>query len=237
MSDPISEKPRRFYKTVAVEPSEGGYGVKLDARNLRTPATQMLALPTQALAEAIAAEWDAQATEIDSARMPLSRLAFTAIDRGSQTRDALAEEFARYAGSDVLCYRAVEPKALIEREAAEWDPWLDWAEKQGIDLHVVEGLSHRPQPQASLERARALAAEMDDLRLTGLVGATALYGSAVLALALSRGEIGGEAALDVATLDERFQAERWGVDAEAAERTAGHQADARALELWFKALA
>lgn len=237
MPAPDVEKPRRFYKTASAEPQEAGFAVKLDHRSLKTPAGKPLTLASRALAEGIAAEWEAQLEEIDTGAMPLTRLAFTAIDRGSETRAELAAEFARYAGSDVLCYRAEAPEALIEREAAEWDRWLDWARHEhGIALHTTQGISHKPQPSASLERAEARALLFDDLGLTGLVAATALLGSAVLALALAEGKIGGEGALDVATLDERFQVEQWGLDAEAAQRTAAHQAEARSLEAWFRAL-
>jgi chaperone required for assembly of F1-ATPase len=237
MTAAATDKPRRFYKAVSIAPLEGGFVVRLDERRLKTPAGAAFAAPTEALARAMAAEWDAQQTHIDTSAMPLTRLAFTAVDRGSQVREELAEEFARYAGSDVLCYRAEAPAALVRREAEAWDPWLDWARGEGIVLHTASGVVHKAQPEASLARAKALALELDDLRLTGLAAATALFGSAVLALAVSRGLLAGEAAFELAALDERFQAEQWGVDAEAAARTAAHGAEARSLDAWFKLMA
>ena len=132
-----TDRPKRFYKTVGVEPLDDGFRIKLDHRPLKTPAGKAFALPTRALAEQVAAEWEAQEGAIDTSAMPISRLAFTAIDRGSEVRAELAEEFARYAGSDVLCYRAEHPAALVQREAAEWDPWLDWAGGEGIALHTT----------------------------------------------------------------------------------------------------
>ncbi len=236
MAAPI-DRPKRFYKIATTEAVDGGFGIKLDHRPLKTPAGKPFALPTRALAESIAAEWEAQEGAIDSSAMPISRLAFTAIDRGSEVRAELAEEFARYAGSDVLCYRAEHPVALATREAVEWDPWLDWARGEGIALEPTTGVGHKAQAEASLKRAEALALELNDFCLTGLVAATALLGSAVLALAVVCGKLTGEEAYALATLDERFQKEQWGVDAEAAARTAAHQAEARLLEMWFKILA
>lgn len=236
MTAATTDKPRRFYRTATVDPVEGHFVVKLDERRLKTPAGNPPLLPTRALAAAAAAEWAAQGDQIDTSAMPINRLAFTAIDRGSAVREELAQEFARYAGSDVLCYRADAPAALVAREAAEWDPWLTWAKEEGIVLEPTTGVGHKAQPTASLARAQALALEMDDFRLTGLVAATALFGSAVLALAVVRGALTGEEALAVATLDERFQAEQWGLDEDAAVRAAAHQAEARHLETWFRLL-
>ena len=151
--------------------------------------------------------------------------------------EAVAEEASRYAGSDVLCYFAEGPEGLAARERAEWEPWLDWAEGElGLRLVRVTGVVHQEQPEETLARARALALELDDFRLTGLASAAALFGSAVLAFAVLRGRLSGAAAFGLSRLDEIFQQERWGIDAEAAQRTERMLGEAGMLERWFKAL-
>jgi chaperone required for assembly of F1-ATPase len=228
---------RRIYKEVSVAPREGGWSVLLDGREARTPEKAPLRLPTETLARLIADEWDAQEINVEFARMPATRLAFTAIDRAPAAHDALAAEVARYAGSDLLCYFAEEPRSLIDRQAARWTPVLEWAEAElGLTFQRTAGIMHRPQPPETLARVQALAAELDDHRLTALAFAAPLYGSAVLALAVQRGRLSGEAAFDVSRLDEAYQEELWGVDDEAAERTAGLRAEAVMLDRWFAAL-
>jgi chaperone required for assembly of F1-ATPase len=230
-------RPRRFYAAAGVGTLEGGFSVLLDGRPVKTPAGASLVLPTAALAQLVAAEWGLQGEEIVFAEMPATRLAHTAVDRAGAVRAEIAEEIARRAGADVLCYFAEEPAALVERELKHWGPVLDWAhEALGVKLVRAAGLIHQPQPQASLERIRALALELDDFALTGLAAAAALFGSAVLAFAVERGQLSGEAAFDLSRLDEAFQEEKWGVDEDAALRTAGMRREAVALERWFKAL-
>lgn len=232
------QRPKRFYKTASAGPVEGGFAVLLDGRGPpRTPAGGRLILPTPGLADLVAADWEAQQTEIDAGRMPAMRLAATAIDRVSAVREEVAEEVARYAGSDLTCYRAEAPDSLVAAQAAGWDPLLAWAEEVlGLRLSAVGGVIHRPQPEASLARARALALEHDDFGLTGLAQAAGLFGSAVLALALRHGRVGGQEAHDLARLDEAWQEVRWGVDDEAAARTAARLEEALLLERWFAAL-
>jgi chaperone required for assembly of F1-ATPase len=237
MPAPRPEKPRRFYREVAVEPFNGEFAVLLDGRLAKTPAGKALAAPTQALAGVLADEWDAQAESIDIFAMPAVRLAFTAVDRTGQVRAAVAEELARYAGSDLLCYLAEDPITLAEREAAAWGPWLAWADETlGVRLRPSFGIAPAAQNPEALERARAAAAELDDFALSGLHFAAGLYGSAVLAFAVQRGALGAAEAFDLSRLDEAFQEERWGVDAEAAARTAALRADAEMIGRWFDAL-
>jgi len=231
-------RPHRFYKEVATPAGEAGFSVTLDGRVAKSPAGRPLSLPNLGLAQAVAAEWAAQGATIDRAGMIMTRLAFTAIDRTPAAREAMAAEAARYASSDVLCYRAEHPEALVAHEAVEWDPWLVWADHElGVRLRAVHGVGHRPQPPEALARVNALAAGLDDMALTGLLHAAGLYGSAVLAFAVQRGALGGEAAFEISRLDERFQIERWGLDAEAEARIAYDRADARMLDAWFKGLA
>lgn len=231
------QKPRRFYKGVAVGEAEGGHAVLLDGRSPKTPSGRKVVLPTPALAALVAADWDAQAEEIDTLRMPAQRLAATAIDRVAGVRVEVAEEIARYAGSDLLCYRAESPASLVEAQREAWDPLLAWADEDlGLRLTAVGGIIHRAQPEGSLARARALALDLDDFGLTALAQASSLLGSAVLALALQRGRLDGQCAHDIARLDEAWQEARWGVDYEAADRTAARLEEALLLERWFRAL-
>lgn len=231
------ELPRRFYKAVDVAPAGEGFEVRLDGRTPRTPAGKPLALPTRGLADMVAAEWAGQGEHIVMAEMVATRLAYTALDRVSQARAEVAQEVARYAGSDALCYRAEEPVALVERQARSWRPLLDWARDElGVELHAVEGIIHRPQPPQSVSRTAELAEQPDDFGLAGLAHATALFGSAVLALAVQRGRVTAEEAFALSRLEETFQEERWGIDAEAAERTERLAAEAAMLGLWFAAL-
>ena len=234
---PPIELPRRFYKTVSTAPGKGGTAILLDGKPVRTPAARPLAAPTAALADMLAAEWDAQATRIEMTRMPAVRLAFTAIDFVPDARDGVAAEIGRYAGADGLCYFADGPAALAEEQTRRWGPVLDWA-AQALDLHFVRvtGIVHQDQPAATLLRIARLAEQEGDFGLAGLAHAAALFGSGVLAFALRRGQLDGEAAFALSRLDEAFQQERWGVDGEAAERTANMHAEAMMLERWFQAL-
>jgi chaperone required for assembly of F1-ATPase len=232
-----AEKPRRFYQAVGVEPSEGGFLVALDGRAPRSPGRQPLKLPTAALAEAVADEWRAQETEIDLAAMPMTRLAYTALDRSPEARIGLSEEVGRFAGSDLLCYLAEGPESLVEREQAVWDPWRDWAAVElQLPLLCTAGITPLPQPPASTERAEQLALDLDDFSLTGLAYAVALFGSAVLGFAVQRGACTAEEAFAASRIDETFQEERWGVDTEAAARTERRRQDAVMIGRWFEAL-
>lgn len=231
------ERIKRFWKDVTVEQDEGGWRVLLDGRSPKTPAGAPLILPTEAAARLIADEWAAQGEHLDPGSMPATRLAATAIDRIPQARTETAEEIARYAGSDGLCYFAEGPSALIARQEDAWGPWLDWAEREhDVRLHRAEGIAHVAQPAESTLKVRGLALGLDDFTLTGLATAVGLYGSAVLALAVRQGALTGEEAFDLSRLDEAFQEEQWGVDAEAAERTAARRAEAILLDQWFRAL-
>ena len=232
-----AQRPKRFYKSAEAGSVDDGFGVLLDGRPVRTPAGVRMLLPTPALADLVAGEWAAQAEHIVIDDMPAARLAFTAIDRAPQARDEVAAEIARHAGSDVLCYFADGPDLLVEREAAQWTPMLDWARQDlGLELIRVAGLMHRPQPPATLGRATALALELGDFELTGLVNAAGLLGSAVLAFAVHRGRLSGDEAFDLSRLDEAFQEERWGLDEDAAVRTARLRHEAVVLDRWFQAL-
>ncbi|PZR32111.1 ATP12 family chaperone protein [Caulobacter segnis] len=230
-------KPKRFYKAAAAAPVDGGVAVQLDSRTPKSPARKPLILPTMALADLVAAEWDAQVEFIDNSLMPATRLAFTAIDRVSETRAEVAKEITAYAASDQLCYRADSPKALVERQEREWGAILDWAKAEhGLAFTPVAGIIHQPQPPATLAAVEALALTLDDFTLTGAAFAAGLFGSTVLALAVRAGRLTGQRALDLSRLDEIYQAEQWGEDAEAKARAEALAVEAAMIERWFAAL-
>lgn len=232
------QRIKRFYKGVAVKESDEGHLVTLDLKPVRTPRRAPLAAPTAAAAQMIADEWAAQEEFIDFHAMPATRHAFTAIDRVSVNREEVAKETARYAGSDLLCYFAEAPERLVERQTEKWGPLLDWAEKDlGLRFERTAGISPMTQPASTLRRVEALALDLDDFRLAGLAFGGALFGSSILGLALEKGRLSGEEAFELSRLDEAFQEEEWGVDEEAAERTAGLLNEAVLLDRWLRALA
>jgi chaperone required for assembly of F1-ATPase len=243
MRSPVSDKselllkPKRFYKVAAAAAVEGGFAVQLDGRTPKSPAKKPLILPNKALADTIAAEWDAQVEYIDNSLMPASRLAFTAIDRIGETRAEVAKEVTAYAASDHLCYRAEHPTPLVERQDREWGAILDWAKAEyGFVFTPVGGIIHQPQPPATLAAVEALALTLDDFALAGVAFASGLFGSTVLALAVRAGRLTGRKALDLSRLEEMFQAEQWGQDAEATARAEFLAVEAEMINRWFAAL-
>jgi chaperone required for assembly of F1-ATPase len=210
---------KRVYREVTTTPVEGGWGITLDARPMRTPAKNQLVLPTEPLAEAIAAEWQAQRDEVRPATMPLTRLAATAIDRTAIQREQIVAETANYAGTDLVCYRADRPPELIARQQAVWGPLVEWAmQRYDTALAVTSGIVPQRQSPAALDAFAAAVEGQDDFRLTALHTLTAACGSLVIALALFEGRLDAEGAFTASQLDESFQIEQWGEDAEAAAR-------------------
>jgi len=238
MTSNADPRPKRFYKTAAAERLGEAWTVALDGRTIKTPARAALAVESRGLAEALAAEWNAQDGHIDLAAMYLTRLANVAIDRVPEARDELAEEVARYCETDLICHIAEEPEELIALEEGHWAPVRDWAsDTLGVILVTTEGVRAAPQPDASLEAARDYALSLDDFRLTGLVYACALYGSALLAMAVCEGVLPAEEAFEMSKLDEAWQTSRWGEDEEAAAATEAKRIEARAIGRWFRGLA
>jgi chaperone required for assembly of F1-ATPase len=232
------DKPRRFYKAVTVVEDEGGFAVRLDGRNVRSPRSSKLVAPTRELAELIAEEWASQTDVIELGVMHATRLAFTASEAIPAAREATAEQVAHYAGSDLLCYFAEDPVELRERQTTAWDPILARAENElGLVFARALGLIHKAQPQATLDRVKALALAADDFTLAGLAFGTSLFGSAILTLALQRAWLTGEEAWILSRVDEAFQESKWGIDEEADERTERLRVESVMLERWFKALA
>lgn len=208
--------PSRFWTEVSVAPVADGFGVRLDDRPLRTPAKAELVAPTRALAEAIAEEWRAVEGRIDPTAMPFTRAVNVAIDRVGLAREAVVDAIAAYGETDLLCYRAEAPEGLRLRQQAGWDPALDWAEAEfGAPLLRIAGVTHFPQPEASVAALRAAVDGHDAFALTALHDLVALSGSLVLGLAVARGARSAEDAWDLSRIDETWQAEAWGVDADA----------------------
>lgn len=212
---------RRFYKSVAVGPGTTGQGhaILLDGRAARTPAKHPLSLPTPALAEAVAAEWAAQGAEINPAHMPLTRLVNTAIDGVAGRRPEVAADIVKYAGSDLVCYRAQFPEGLAQRQALLWDPVIAWAkERHGAELEIGQGILHIAQAPDTADRLRRVVDPLDAFRLTALHVMTTLMGSAVLSLAVLDERLGARAAWEAAHVDEDWQISEWGSDDEAVAR-------------------
>lgn len=211
---------KRFWAAAGVAERPEGWAVLLDGRPVKTPAKLPLVLPTEALARAVAEEWDAQQGEVRPALMPLTRTANSAIDKVASMAAAVVEEIARYGGTDLLCYRATGPATLIARQAEAWDPWLDWVAGQGAALRVTTGIVHVAQPEVSLGRLSARVSARSHFELAALYDLVAITGSLVLGLAVAEGRLEAGDAFDLARLDEDWQAEHWGVDDEAAESAA-----------------
>ncbi|HEX5794886.1 MAG TPA: ATP12 family protein [Geminicoccaceae bacterium] len=228
---------KRFYETVEVAPADDGHRVLLDGRPLRTPAKRLLAVPAAGLAEALAGEWRAQGELVQPQAMPLTRLASTAQDRMPALRAAAIEEVVGYAGTDLLCYRAAAPLDLVERQSRVWQPLLEWAASAyGVRLTVTTSLLPASQPEAAVRGLRAAVETLGDWPLVGLHAATTALGSLVLGLALARGRIDAEEALAASLLEELFEIERWGQDAETERRHAGLRRDVEASALFLDRL-
>lgn len=209
-------KARRFWTEARPVQVPGGWGVNLDSRPLRTPAKAALVVPTRALAEGIAAEWNAQEGEIAPRTMPLTRASNSAIDKVTPQRAEVAELLAAYGETDLLCHRADAPAALVARQAHAWDPLLAWAaEDLGAPLTVTTGIISVGQPEDSLRRLRALVDGLDPFRLTGFHDLVALSGSLIIGLATLYRPDQAEDHWQASRVDELWQAELWGRDEEA----------------------
>jgi chaperone required for assembly of F1-ATPase len=214
---------RRFYKKAEVD--EGNI-LLLDGRPVKTPGRAPLAPPSASLAGAIADEWNEQGETIDPRSMPLTGLANAAIDRIAPAMEAFAHGLAVFGESDLLCYRAEGPAPLVARQAEHWDPILAWAESRyGVTFEVTAGIVHKPQPEETVARLAAAVGTRDPFQLAGLSPLVTVSGSLVVALALAEGALGLAAAWAAASLDEQWQVEQWGEDAEAMKALAGRRAD------------
>jgi chaperone required for assembly of F1-ATPase len=207
---------KRFWTEVSIEPVDGGWAIRLDGRPVRTPARAELAVPTRALAEAIADEWRSVDGAIDPRAMPLTGLSNAAIDRVAPDRRAFAGGLARYAEADLACYRADRPPDLVERQTNAWEFLLGWARRRfDVDFSATSGLMHVPQPQATVERLAYEVGALDPFRLAGLSPLVTIGGSLVAALAVLEKAITPAEAWDSVGIDEHWQLEQWGSDSEA----------------------
>ncbi|WP_395021867.1 ATP12 family chaperone protein [Dongia sp.] len=229
---------RRFYKEATVVADGDVWRIALDGKVVKTPARNPLGLPTRALAEAIAAEWNAQDVKVKPDTMPLMQLASTAIDRVAPDRDRIIAETAGYAATDLVCYRAEGPDELAQRQAAQWDPLIDWLrERYDVSLQKAAGVMAIPQSDQALAALSRAVAAQDDLQLTALGVMTGAAGSLAIGLAVLEGRISPEAAAEAAQLDELYQAERWGIDPEAEKRRIAQKADLIAARRFLDLLA
>lgn len=226
---------KRLYKEASPCAVEGGFGIALDGKPLRTPAGAPLILPKAGLAEAVAEEWRSQGETVKPHTMPLMRLASTAIDITAKRRGDVLAEILAYAGTDLLCYRAPHPPALAARQQEVWQPLIDWAMLRfDAPLTVTAGIIPVAGTDAALNAFSAAVEAYDAMVLTGLQAATQALGSLVLGLALVEGRIGAEAAFTASQLDETFQIEEWGEDEEQAGRRAALREDIGAIARFIR---
>jgi chaperone required for assembly of F1-ATPase len=219
---------KRFYKQAELVDAQDGVGISLDGRPILTPRRRAFVAPTRALAEAIAAEWEAQGETIDPRNMPLTRLANAVIDAVSENPEPVVEEIAKYLGSDLLFYRAEAPAKLIDRQSQAWDPVLAWARGDfGANFKPTQGVMHVAQPPEAVEALRR-AIPRDPWRLAAVSSITTLTGSTLLALAIAQGAIDIDSAWTAAHVDEDWQMAQWGRDELALERRAYREAEFRA---------
>lgn len=230
--------PKRFYKEVSVDPCPTGHVVKLDGKAARTPARTPLELPTESAAQLVAQEFAAQEEVINPVTMPMMRLVNTAIDGVAREADAVLEDILRFASSDLLCYRADAPQGLVQRQNDAWDGVIDWArDALGARLNLAEGVIHVEQPREAIAAIGLhLRSRSDPFRLAALHLMTSLTGSALLALAVEAGERDAETAWKAAHVDEDWQIEHWGQDAEAMARRAARRRDMLAAARLIEAL-
>jgi chaperone required for assembly of F1-ATPase len=219
---------KRFYAKAGVGEAEGSFTVTLDNRPIRTPSGRIITIPSRAIAEAVAAEWEAQQEMINPLTMPMTRFANSVVEAVVDRTAAVTEDIARYFNSDLLFYRAGHPEALVAREAKHWDPVLFWAaDELGAHFILAEGIVHVRQPDQAVAAARAALPD-DPWSIAATHVVTTLTGSALLALALSHGLLDADQVWAAAHVDEDWNAEQWGADEEAAERRAARSVDFRA---------
>ncbi len=219
---------KRFYKEAAAHGADGAFRITLDGRPMKTPAKAAFVVPTRVLAEAIAAEWAGvpDKVEINAAHLPLTRLAATGIDRVGPQRGNVVADTAKYAGSDLLCYRAAAPDSLVKSQHDAWQPLLDWAaERYGARFTVVNGMTFVDQPVESVTRIRNAVDSYGDLALSALFNLTHTSGSVIVGLAVGEGRLDAQGAFEASLVDELYQIERWGDDPTALKHREGVRKD------------
>lgn len=210
---------KRFWKTTTVVEAGEGFAVALDHRRIKTPAKAALLLPTRPMAEAVAAEWDAQEEVINPLSMPVTRSANAALDKVRHQRIEVAEMLAAYGDTDLLCYRADAPAELVARQSGQWDPALDWAhETLGVRLIPRRGVIHQPQDAETIDRLAAPVYRMTHFQLAAFHDLVSLSGSLILGFAAARNWRDADDIWQLSRLDENWQEEQWGADDEAQAR-------------------
>ncbi|KEA06714.1 ATPase [Agrobacterium rhizogenes] len=230
--------PKRFYKDVGIREGEDGHVIELDGKVVKTPARRSLAVPTEALAKLVAAEWARQVEIIDPTVMPVTRLVNTALDGVATDPQAVFEDILRFSSSDLLCYRADQPERLVERQSERWDPLIDWAANElGARFILAEGVMHQEQPREAIAAFAVTLRKYDTpLELASLHTITTLTGSAILALAFAEGQRPLAEVWSLAHLDEDWTIEQWGHDEEADHRRAQRFEEFQAATDVFSAL-
>lgn len=229
---------KRFYEAATAQEAEGGFAIMLDKRELRTPAGALFRAPTRALADHCAAEWAAQGEQVAPATMPLTQLAFAAIDQTASRRDEIIAFLAKYAETDLCCHRAATPEGLAGRQAHAWDPLVAWgADRHGLYLPVVIGIMPASIDPTSVARVREIALAFDPFRLTALSQGASLAGSILIGLALLERHIDAGAAFNLSTIDESWSIEHWGEDSEMRARLDRTRRDFDALARFIAAVA
>lgn len=219
-------KAKRFWTEASIEKVEGGYTVRLDGRPVKTPAKTLLVVPTKALAERIAAEWDAQDDAIDPGTMPFTRSANAALDKVAQQRGEVADLIAAYGDADLTCYRADSPAELVARQAEAWDPLLEWiGQRYGVQLVPVSGVMHQPQDASTLKVLSDETHALDDFALTAFHDLVGMSGSLVIGLAALENLHPAKHLWALSRIDETYQEELWGKDDEASEVAAKKESD------------
>lgn len=212
---------KRFWTKTTVDQVEGGFAVQLDGRSVRTPLKTLVVVPTQAMAEAMRVEWEAQSEKIDPLSMPVTRAANAALDKVSTQHAEVVDMLAAYGDSDLLCYRADSPQGLVAKQAEGWDPLVDWsATELGAPLKLRTGIMHSPQDSATLASLRGHVAAFDAFRLTAFHDLVSISGSLILGLAVTRGRLSADQAWDLSRIDEEWQIAQWGRDEEADAQSA-----------------
>lgn len=207
---------KRFWTTTETVPVDGGFGIALDQRPVKTPAKAPLVVPTESMAAAIAVEWDAQTGEIDPGTMPVTRGANAAIDKVATQKDEVVAMLAAYGDSDLLCYRAAGPEGLIAAQKQAWDPLLDWsAEKYGVRLKTGEGVMHFPQDPDGQTRLASELAQLTHFQIAGAHDLISISGSLIIALAVMDSHISPEKGWETSRIDEEWQFSQWGEDEDA----------------------
>jgi chaperone required for assembly of F1-ATPase len=227
---------KRFWKEAAAVSDDGGWAIEVDGKPLRTPARKPLVVPAEKLARAIAGEWNGAAETIDPRAMPLTGLANAAIDRVVPDPETFAAGLAKYAESDLACYRAESPRELVARQEKSWDELLGWARRRfDVDFCTTSEIVHVSQPEPTIRRLAHAVASFDPFHLAGLSPLVTISGSLVAALAVAEGQLSPEQAWDAVTIDEQWHREQWGEDAEAEAALETRRSDffaaARFLEL------